>query len=356
MRYLYSLIVFIICFPVLIKAQEPAAQPSVLVASIPVKQGTLPNTITAYGTVEPMPDGATTISLLHAGQVAKLYVSSGQKVKRGDPLLDFGAEPAVLMAYQQTVSALATARKEQAHIKQLLAQQLATKSQMAQADKAMNDAEAALEAQKRQGSDKNKEVVTAPFDSVVTSIHVSSGDRVQASTPLMQLAHSRGLAVAVGVPLDDGVNVRMGDPVRLEPLDMDKATLEGNVASVASMLDPKTRLINILVAVPTQKDASLLPGEQYRASIEINHFSGVIVPRQAVLKDAEGDYIYQIHVNKAVRVNVHILGESGDSYAIDGEVDPKEEIVVSGNYELKNGDLIRADTANAGTAAAGSAQ
>jgi RND family efflux transporter MFP subunit len=338
MKRLYLLILVSAFLPASAFADE---QPSVLVTTQDIHQGSLPSLITAYGTVEALPDGATSISLLRAGQVDKLLVSPGQKVKQGDGLLDFISDPSALLAYDQAFSALDAAQKEQTRIQQLLKQRLATQSQLAQADKAASDAEAALEVEKKQGSDLKTETITAPFDGTVTNINISSGERVQSNAPLMQVAHGSGLAVGLGLALDDRANIETGETVHLEALDADKPALDGNVAFVANMLDPKMRLVKVLVTLPSAAASNLIPGEQFRAVIETGKLSGIIVPRQAVLKDGKGPYIYQAAGNKAERIHVRIVGESGDSYVIDGSIDTHKKIITTGNYELRDGSLIR---------------
>jgi hypothetical protein len=69
------LIIFALFTPALALGDD---QPSVLVTAQEVHQGSLPQIVTAYGLVEPLPDGATNISLLRAGQVEKLSVIVGE--------------------------------------------------------------------------------------------------------------------------------------------------------------------------------------------------------------------------------------------------------------------------------------
>lgn len=334
--------IWLILFALFISAPVLAdEQPSVLISSEAVHQGSLPQIVTAYGIVEPLPDGATNISLLRAGQVEKLSVSLGQQVKQGDTLLTFVSDPATLLAYNQAVTALDAAKKEQTRTQQLLAQHLATQSQMTQANKAASDAEAALDVEKKQGSDLKTQTLSAPYDGTVTNISVNSGDRVVANAVLLQLAHGSGLAVGLGLPLDDRANIQTGQPVQLTALDAEKPAITGNVGFVANMLDPKTRLVKILVTLPSDAAAGLIAGEQFRADIEIAKLTGVIVPRQSVLKDDKGPYIFQVNGDKAARTDVKIVGESGDDYVIDGNIDAKKEIITAGNYELKDGGLVR---------------
>ena len=114
-------------------APEP---PSVLVKTQPPQQGSIPRTVSAYGTALPAINGGTTLSVQVEGRVLRLAVTPGQTVHAGQPLLDFEISAAARSTYEQATSALALARNEQVRTTRLLAQQLATRDQLARADKA----------------------------------------------------------------------------------------------------------------------------------------------------------------------------------------------------------------------------
>ena len=116
---------------------DPAA---VLVTTVPAQQGALPDILTAYGDAEPAQGSGTVISLPQDGRVAALLVTQGERVSAGTRLLVFNQAASVASAYAQALTALNLAQTERAHTAQLLAQRLATRDQMAQADKAAADA------------------------------------------------------------------------------------------------------------------------------------------------------------------------------------------------------------------------
>ena len=320
-------------------ADGAEAVSSVLVTTVPAKQGTLPEILSAYGAAEPAPDGATSISLLRGGQIASLHVTPGETVRKNDPLLEFGADPATIATYEQAVSALAAAQRDRTQTSELLQQQLATRAQLAHADKAVADAQTALDALNRAGGGKPVETIRAPFDGVVTSIAVGPGDRIQPSAPLLQLARADRLVVAVGVEPSDRAKVAAGAPVRFAPLADKGAPIDGTVASVSGMIDPKTRLVEALIRPAAE--SAVLPGAQYRADIEIGRFTGWLVPREALLLDETGARLFQVADGKAVGVPVTILGQSGDMTAVDGALDPSRPIVVVGSYQLTDGAAVR---------------
>ena len=115
--------------------------PSVAVETEQPREEAVPDLLVAYGSAMPALGGGMTLSLQQDGRVLAIPVTPGETVQPGDRLLDFGASAAAVSAYQQAVTAVTAARQQRAHAAQLLGQQLATRDQLAQADKAVADAQ-----------------------------------------------------------------------------------------------------------------------------------------------------------------------------------------------------------------------
>ncbi len=349
--------------PAAATAQNAAPQPSVLVTTEVPRQGSLPRTLTAYGTVRAAPDGSETLSLLRAGQVTRVMVTPGQRVRQGEALLTVSADPAALAAYRQAVTALSLARGERDRMAQMLAQRLATRDQLAQADKAVTDAQANLDALNRGGGGSAEQTLTAPFDAIVSSLPTATGARVAPQTPLVTLDRSSKLVAAVGVEPSQRGLVAPGQPAQVEPLDGGSAE-PGNVLSVGAVLDPVTRLVPVLVdppqggrkdAAPAESGAGLLPGGPVRVVVQVGELRGWLVPRDAVQTDAKGTYVFQVDGGKAARVDVRVAGTVGGTTVVNGPLDPRRSLVTKGSYQLQDGGAVREAPA-AGAAGDGAAK
>jgi RND family efflux transporter MFP subunit len=318
-------------------AQDKPAEESVLVATIPVQRGTLPDTLTSYGTAEPQPGNTSNISLPRAGQVLQINVRSGQNLRQGDALLTFAGDAAVGMAWSQAVSALTLANQERARVEQLLKQQLATRSQLAQAEKAVSDAQAALDALRREGGGQAVETVTAPFDAIVIAIPVNAGDRVQAGATLVTLLRADAVGVTIGVEPAERGRLKSGQSVSLEPLD-GGAAVAGTIVTVSGMLDPKSRKIEVPISVSRD---GVLPGAAFRATVTVGELKGWIVPRTAVLNDGKTDQVFQLADGKAVAVPVQIVGSNGDATVVEAPLDAARPLITDGAYQLSDGMAVR---------------
>jgi membrane fusion protein, multidrug efflux system len=330
----------LLCLALFLIAGAPSAwaqEGTVAVQTEAPRQGTAPDLVTAYGTAAPALDGGMTLSLQQEGRVTALAVTPGEAVHAGDRLMDFGVSAAASSTYQQAVSALALARTQRTHTVQLLGQQLATRDQLAQADKAVADAQAALDALRREGGGQPQQTLKAPFDGIVTSIAVAQGDRLAPGAPLMVLTRLDGLVVTAGIEPADRERVQPGASARLQRLAGGPA-LQGQVIRVDAAVNPKTRLVDVDVSVPP---GSVIAGEAFRAILTTGQIEGWLVPHDAVLLDDSGAYLFQVAGGKAVRVDVSVAGADGDRDVVRGKIDPKAPIAVQGSAQLSAGAAVR---------------
>ncbi|TAN31266.1 efflux RND transporter periplasmic adaptor subunit [bacterium] len=315
-----------------------ADSPSVQVQTVALTQQTMTDTVSGYGMVSPDTRALHTLSLPRAGQVVALLVSAGQTVKKGMPLLEFGTSAESTLSYQQARQAVDFAKSEEARVGELASQQLATQSQLANARKTLADAEAALRTQEKIGANRASEQLVAPFDGVVMAIQAAQGDRVAAGAPVMQLARAGGQRVLVGVEPDEVARVRLGMSVSIAPVFGVGHQSMGRVTQVFGMVNPQTQFVDVLVQLP---DAALIPGTRVHAEIQLDQQTGWTVPRSAVLSDAQGSYIFQVHDGKAHRVNVKAGLEHGGQVLVQGGFASGEPVVSLGNYELRDGMAVR---------------
>lgn len=322
-------------------AEAPAQPVSALVKTEPLRRQDLPRRLDALGEVAT--GTVEGVNFPNAGQVARLLVTLGQPVKRGTPLVVLSADPAAQLAYAQAGSAVDFARAELQRNEELFALQLATAAQVDAARRALRDAEATLAAQRRLGGDAAQATVRAPFDGVVTAIAVAQGDRVQAGAQILQLGRAEALRVLLGIEPDERALVRVGMAVTIAALQGSQPSARGTVAVVQDIVDPKSRLVSVVVGVPrTAGTGVLIPGMHVRAGIELGRLNSWVVPRDAVLVDVRGAYLYQVADGKARRVAVRQTLQAGAVVAVEGNtLDAAQPVVVVGNYALHDGMRVR---------------
>jgi membrane fusion protein, multidrug efflux system len=318
-----------------------ADEPSVLVKTVTLKKASLTTTVTSYGVVAVDPRQTLTVSFPRPGLVSRLLISAGQLVRRGAPLLDFTADPANAQSFKQAVSALEFARGELKRTESMADRQMATQSQLAAARRSVADAEATLDAQRRLGMERTTEQSTAPFAGIVTKVNIKEGDRVQKGAPLVQLARQGALRVELGVEPEDSAGIKVGLTVHLVSVFSPTETFSGTVSEIHGVIDPQTRLVDVIVAIHRNRGEKLIPGTRVRGEIVVGASTGWIIPRSAVLRDAQGGYLYQVDRGHARQVRVTTGVESDGMIGVRGKFDPRLKVVVLGNYELADGMAVR---------------
>ncbi|MEK6293716.1 MAG: efflux RND transporter periplasmic adaptor subunit, partial [Paraburkholderia tropica] len=166
-------------------ADTPApSAPSAAVQTVRVTRGAVSQTLVAYGTVAAAAANATTVSLPYLARVTRVLVQPGQTVARGAPLFVVQADPNAVIAWTQAQSSATLARGELARTQSLYRDGLATQSQLAATQKALDDAQQALAAQHATGIAAGENTVTAPVAGVIAQLTAAPGDQVQAGAAL----------------------------------------------------------------------------------------------------------------------------------------------------------------------------
>lgn len=321
--------------------QVSPARQSVLVQTTMLTRHALSATVTAYGRVQPDPDHLTSITLPRAGLVSRVWVRLGQRVSDGQPLLELATAPAALMEYQQAKAAVDFAQGKLTQIQSLFKQKLATRDQVADARRNLSDARARLEAQRKLGTGQSSEVIRAPFAGIVTHLPITQGQRVQADTTAMLLASGENLVAPLGVEQKDVIRLHAGQPVILSPVFRPNIQMTTEVSEVHAMVDPKTRLVDVLVHIPKQDASQLVLDETVRGIIQLNRDQVLAVPNGAVLRDNQGAYVFVVQGGKAHRVDVTTGLADGKLTEVQGELHEGDKVVTLGNYELSDGMAVR---------------
>lgn len=320
---------------------KPDVAGQVLVTTALPASQSFHDTIQAWGTAIGDPHRASVISLGHGGQVIGTEVAAGQAVKHGQVLLRIAPDPAARNTYRQAQSALQLATGELKRTEQMAAQHLATQSQVAAAHKALNDAQAGLEAQRALGGGDAQETIDAPADGVVTTLSVNLGDRFQAGAALLTFAPAHGLIARLGVQPEDGARLKVGMPAQVQGVYGNAEASKGRVDMVGQAVDAQTHLLPLQVGLPPEASASLVAGAALQATIETADYTAWALPREAVLHDDKGDYVFTIDNGHAKRIDVSLKHPDGDTVGVQGALDAKTHIIVLGSYELNDGDAVR---------------
>lgn len=315
--------------------------PSVQVETAPLQKRELREAVRAYGTVATTEESMVAISFPHPGQVIELHVRAGQKVRSGETLVTISADPAALQSYEKARAALEFAKRELSRQEALRKQHLATNAQVATAQMAVTDATVALETERKLGNDQRIALAAAPFDGYVSQVMAAPGARLSANTAIIKLARTdKGLRIAAGLAPEDASRVMPGMLAEVTPIfSAGSQPVEGTVRQISGTMNAMTKLVDAWIDVlQTNK---LVPGAAASVIIILSQHEAWVVPRNAVLHDHSGSYLFQVTNGQAKRVDVKTGIETDQLTEVSGGFDPMLGVVTVGNYELRDGMTVR---------------
>jgi len=247
-------------------APAPENVPSVVTVQLGMlKQMTLHNYISGYGTVEAAPATAdqpaagAQLAAPSAGVVAKVNVIAGQQIQKGDVLVELNAGTATF-DYAQ-----AGAERQ----RKLYEQQNTSL-------KSLQDAEAQLAALQ----------VVAPLSGTVTRLAVKPGEAVDVNTPVAEVIDLSRLAVSSEIPAAEANDLKTGQEVQVQSESPVTATL----SFVSPAVDAKNGTILTRALLPA--DSGLRPGQFVQLKIVTAvHTNCLASPSESVVTDDSGQSV-----------------------------------------------------------------
>ena len=322
-----------------------------------VEPSSFHKTVNTNGIVDFDNDQATSVMSPISGPVSRLLVSTGEHVRRGQPLATVASPDyaTAIGAYRTALVAAAAARRVANMDKDLLVHQGVSEREAAQAETDAVTAEsnraAALQTLAslnvnasiirsiQQGKIISNDVgiIRSPIAGTVVERLVTAGQLLQAgTTQAFTIANLSRVWVMAQVFGPDIANVNLGDGAGIRT-GGDAAPMHGTVTNISTEVDPNTRSVMARIAVANP--AGLLKKLQYvRVSIEAHQVvSGLLVPVSAVLHDDENlPFVYVVQPDGSyARAHVTLGYRAGNEYQITDGLRARMRIVADGGLFIQ---------------------
>jgi len=249
------------------------------------------------------------------------------------------ATPQTRASYQSALSALASARSKLEQTRSLEKGGLATRADLAAAKGAFDSARARVAAMKAEGVGPHAQTLKAEDAGVVTQLSVSRGEWVNAGARIASLAPRDALWVRFGLTPEQAAAVKPHAAVKIMPVFNTGHELTSHVMTVDAQADAATGLIDAEVPVTSGKNGPFT-GEWVSGTITLHTVKALTVKRSAVLKDADGYYVFLVRHGTAHRVTVRPLVRTDGLVGVEG-LTAGDRVVTRGNFELSDGAAVR---------------
>lgn len=319
---------------------QTSIQPIDPVHVVPLAVRTISKRVTAYGTVTGAPGDQWNVSKPFGTEISNVYVRLGQRVEKGAPLLKVAPAPSAVLTLARAKSALALARQGLRQVRHRYALRLATNAGLLAARQRYEDALIHWRSLKAWGVG-GPIVVRAPEAGLVAALPiVSPGAFVPRGQTLVTMTAMGRLQATFGVEPDVATVLTVGRPVSVMSLNRRSHKVKGRIQAVSGSIDPKTRLVDVFVALPPA--SGFLVGQFVRGRVSAYRSRGFVVPHSAVLPQDGRRVLYTVSAGHAVAHDVRIELRDHRFYEISGPgLRAGEPVVVLGNYELRPGMAVR---------------
>lgn len=334
---------------------EPAPQQGAPVATSRAERAAIVREVTVNGTVTSPRTAA--LSTQVAGMVTRLTVDAGDRVARGDLLVELDHEVAAFTLEtaraeaEQTTAALADAQRRLKEARALVgdggfsqseAETLAAEVAMARAALAAAEAEA-----RRQAALLARYQVTAPFAGVVAERVTELGEWITPGTTVLELVAVDGVRFDFRVSQEFYPLLDEETPVSVSLDAVPGRPFAGRIQAAVPVSDPRARTFLLRVLPAGDPHPAVTPGMSAHATLRIDTGRrGVVVPRDALLRYPDGRIsVWTLDRSGAaprVRERQVTLGLAfGERVEIREGLDADAAIVVEGNEALQDGQVVR---------------
>jgi len=242
------------------------------------------------------------------------------------------------MADDSGQSAVDLAEKQLASAKKML------ESVQAKAKIQINSAKAQLEAAKGQldvvSAQLANTTITAPVSGTLNQIYTEVGEMAMAGQPIVNLVNTKSIEIEISLTEFDIGKVSVGQEVRVSLGAYPDEEFIGRVYYVSSVADPVTKKFPVKIQLEN-KDRKIKAGMVAQAQIITQQEENVItIPREAVFIEGGQENIYLVN-NGLVEIRaIKTEPFNEDRLKVIEGLFEEEEIIINGNYDLKEGDLV----------------
>ena len=280
---------------------------------------------------------------------------AGQLVKKGDLLFVIDPRP-YQAAYDNAVATLASAKAKTDRYQKLAAQNAISPQEQDDAQAAYLVAKSVAEVARL-----NLEFthIRSPVDGKTGPILIQAGNMVSATamTPLVTIDQIHPVKVSFNLPQTDlpliqarqkgkglaATVVQQG--VRGKELSAPVDFTSNAVNNISGTIELRSTIAN--------DDDALVPGQLVNVTVQLDDIPGaLVVPREAVNIGPDGQYVFAVQDGKVVEKPVKVLFDDSQNMAVEGKLDPGEQVVTDGQLRLVPGAKVLVEGARPAPGAA----
>lgn len=308
-------------------------------------------TITGNGFMELPPENKATLSLPIAGRIAKIYVTTGDKVRKGQTLAEIEHPEHIAMqkTYLENRSAFETSKREFDRIKILASDNISSQKQLQEAETRYVSAKATLEASLAslallninpadldKSGIKSSFSLKAPINGSITSTTLNLGKSINPGESLFDLIDKNHMHVNLQIFESDLPHLTLGDMVEFNLISHPEERFEAFIQYIGEKVDASNRSVEVIAHIKEPKDV-FKEGMYVNGIIHSKKREVLTLPETALINRDNNWYAFIRKGNTFEGVQVHKGGEMNGFVEIlnPGNFPKDSPIVTRGAYYVE---------------------
>ena len=332
-----SIAAVFIFFPNIFSAEHPKessaesrSRPPLPVNGIIAKRSTLDNSLRITGSL--LPNESVVLKSEVAGVVADILFEEGQKVKKGQLLIQLNDEQ-----IKAEIAKFQFAKKLNEDIeyrqKQLLAKEAISKEEYETSLTVLNTTIADIKVLQVQ---LQKHKIRAPFDGIIGLRSVSIGRYLNPSDDIATVYSINPIKLDFSVPGKYANDVNPGDKVVFKT-DASETEFSGSIYATEPQIDPQTRSLRIR-AKSTNPKNQLLPGQFAEIKLTLETYEeAIMIPTEAVIPELSGKKLFVMENGLVQNRPVQTGIRTANQVQITSGINLGDTILTTGILQLRAG-------------------
>lgn len=185
--------------------------------------------------------------------------------------------------------------------------------------------------------------VTAPWDAVISELHVVAGDEVKPMSRLATVIDENNLEVSIGVPENEFSRIREGMEAEVVIPALDYLSSTAKVHEIGVMASLISHSYNVRL-VFNQQPKGLKAGMACKVNLQTDQQRRLIVPASVVKVDDNGRYVWVVNSENRVEKRAVTAGSfAGTGVSIENGINVGDRIIVEGSQKVSTGMRVQPD-------------
>lgn len=271
-----------------------------------------------------------------SGNVQRLLFELGDNVRQGQTLAIIDTR-LLELELQKSESNVSKLKRDLQTYSELLEGQAATKEKVNDIRQNYNDALNQSRQLRRQIADAR---IKAPTDGVVATKLIEEGMFVAAGTEISSIVNLSRLKVQVYLTETEVYQVAMGQKIKLTTEVYPDKTFTGTITFISPQANEFYNY-QVEIIASNDKDTPLRSGTFVYADFSKQTTQEILlIPREALNTSIQDATVYVVEDGKAVLRNIKVSGEYSGNIQVTEGLKLGEQVITSGQINLKDGALI----------------